>query len=157
MNLASLFGTKSPRDRRAHDPTRVWTGAADKTPVHTLLDQRGVPWRATVGELAERYGVAGGMIQIATPRPFLPGLARPLMARADQPLDAPASEFTALVRFGDDPAEDVRRTAEEVGQYLGRAIVRESREGAECLWRFGVASVGLHSTPDGCEISVRLA
>ena len=158
MSLASLLRLR-PRERRTHDPARAWTGPADATPIHSMLDQRGVPWRATRGELAERFGVAGGAIPIATPHPFLPGLVRPLATPVGPGLepDLAATEFTGLVRLGDDPLADVRQTAGEVGLYLGRARLAETRGGAECLWRFGDASLALVSTPDGCEIRIRTA
>lgn len=156
MSLASLFGLR-PREGRAHDPTRPWAGPADATPIHGFLDQRGVPWRVPRGELVERFGVTDGAIPIATPRPVLPGLVGTLTTPAGLPASLPADVFTGLVRLGGTPAADVRQVADEVSQYLGRARVEESRTGAECLWRFGAASLSLRSTPDGCEICIRTA
>ncbi len=157
MSLARLLGLR--REDRAHDPERAWKGVADATPIHGLLDQRGVPWRLSRGELAARFGTAGDVILIATTRPFLPGLVQPLATPAgpDLPPDVPAVEFSAVTRFGDDPVEDVRRTAAEVGLYLGRARVAQADRGATCLWRFGTASLSLASTPDGCAICIRTA
>lgn len=158
MSLARLFGSLR-REARAHDPERAWTGAPDATPIHGLLDQRGVPWRLSRGELAARFGVTGGVILIATTRPFLPGLVQPLATPGgpDLPPDAPATEFSAVTRFGADPLEDVSRTAAEVGLYLGRARVARTSQAATCLWRFGPASLSLASTPDGCAVCIRTA
>jgi hypothetical protein len=158
MGLGSLFGFGS-RESRMHDPSRPWTGPADATPIHSLLDQRGVPWRAARGELIERFGVTDGAIPIATPRPFLPGAVRPLATPAGPGLPAslPATEFTGLVRLGGSPSADVRQTADEVSQYLGRVRIDESRAGVECFWRFGSALLSLRSAPDGCEICIRTA
>ncbi|MBX3484373.1 hypothetical protein [Phenylobacterium sp.] len=156
MSLASLFGLR-PREGRAHDPSRPWAGPADGTPIHGFLDQRGVPWRAPRGELIERFGVTDGAIPIATARPVLPGLVGALTTQAGLPPSLPATEFTGLIRLGGTPVADVRQAADEVSQYLGRGRVEESRAGAECLWRFGAASLSLRSTPDGCEIRIRTA
>lgn len=157
MSLGRLLGTL--RRDRAHDPGRAWRGAPDATPIHTLLDQRGVPWRLSRAELSARFGVKGGVILLTGRRPFLPGLVRPLSTPAgpDLPLEARPSEFSAMTRFAGGPVEDVRRTAEEVGLYLGRGRVIRSGRAAQCLWRFGPASLSLASTPDGCAICIRLA
>lgn len=158
MSLASLFGLRL-REGRTHDPTRAWAGPADATPIHALLDQRGVPWRAPRGELIERFGVEGDAIPIATTRPFLPGVTGPVTTPAGPGLPAslPATEFTAHVHLNGSPAAAVRQTADEVSQYLGRVRIDESRAGAECFWRFGAALLSLRSTPDGCEICIRTA
>jgi hypothetical protein len=158
MSLGRLFGSLRRADR-THDPKRAWTGAADATPIHGLLERRGVPWRLSREELATRFGLTGDVIVITSRHPFMPGLAQPLSTPAgpDLPRDMPASEFSAVTRFSGAPIEDVRRTAEEIGLYLGRARVAHTSRHATCLWRFGPASLSLESTPDGCAICIRLA
>jgi hypothetical protein len=155
MSLARLFSLGGKG--RVHDPERPWSGPQDQTPIHGLLDQRGVPWRATRDELVERFGAEGEGVLIPTSRPFLPAVVGPLRAEAQVDAAGRASVFTALSRYGDDPAEDVRRTAEEIGQYLGRARVSRTGEEWGCLWRFGSASLSLRGTPRGCEIRIRTA
>lgn len=158
MPLARLFGSLRSR-RRAHDPTQRWSGPPDATPIHTLLDQRGVPWRLTAADLVQRFGETDGRVEIPTAQPFLPGLVRPLSAALDPhaPRDRPATAFSALVRRSGDPAGDLRLTADEVSLYLGRVRIHRSGRAATALWRFGAASLELVATPDGCRVDIRLS
>lgn len=151
MQLARLFR----REGRAHDPTRPWTGPADATPVHGMLDQRGVPWRLNRGDLVDRYGIETDetfqrpVVRIAEPRPFLPGLVAPLSVQVGPELSprVPATEYFAVAWFSDDARENVRRSADEVAQHLGRGRIANVQNAIEAQWRFGAASITLRGWP----------
>lgn len=154
MSLGRLFGFLR-RGASAHEVAAVWTGPLDDTPIHRLLDAKGVPWRAARGDLAQRYGVrtdpAYGwpVIPIETPEPLIDGLIQPLHAQAFETLSprAPASELFAVAWSGNDARRNIREAAAQLSAHLGPARVERQYNTMHAKWRFGRAGVELTVWP----------
>ena len=160
MSLGRLFGFL----RREPSTPTDWTGPPDDTPIHRWLDARGVPWRATRADLAQRYGVRTDpaydwpIIPIETPQPVVAGLIQPLHAQAFEVLSprAPAGEFFATVWVEDDARRNIRAAAAELEPHLGPVRVARQHNTEHAEWRFGRASVELTVWPRDLQANLSL-
>jgi hypothetical protein len=120
-------------------------------PIQAWLDDVGIPWKASRGELASRYGVTkerDGLVQeveIALARPALEGLVRPLRVQFFEQFTPrlPATEFYGETYFMPDEQANLRRTAAQLATVLGETPIDPHANTIRAMWTFGRAKVQL--------------
>ena len=124
-------------------------------PIQQWLDEFGVPWRLTLGELAERYGLkqeADGVSgRIDIPAPLLNGMIGPLTTRTYDSLSPlyPALDFGALISFSDNGKKAILRAKEELEPRFGRGhVLWYDPETRDYEWAFDAPSVSY--LPENC-------
>jgi hypothetical protein len=126
-----------------------------ENPIHAWLDDVGIPWKASRGELATRYGITrqphrfNEAVEIDLPRAPLEGLIRPICIQLSENFTPrlPASEFFGDVWFVPDERTNLRRTAAQFATVLGETPIGDYLNTVRAVWTFGRARVELLAWP----------
>lgn len=136
---------------------RKLTGSLLPSPdIGGWLDACGLDWRATRGELAQRFGVSADnpyqwdMVELAVEPPPMRGLLRPLSFQVfhiHSPLLPPA-RLTAHVWRGDDARGNLTWAMEQLAPALGQTkFTSQSANTLDAEWRSRRASLRLSVFP----------
>lgn len=129
------------------------------------LDAVGLPWRATRGELAARYGVRADnpyrwdLVSLDVRPPPLAGMLWPFSFQAF-PRYSPAMPPVTLsthVSVGGDAEANIGSAAERFARHLGAKAVTDQYNTQTVGWRWGTASVRLLVWPPGMQTGPRLS
>ncbi len=126
-------------------------------PVPGWLDVAGLPWRATRGELAARYGVHADnpyqwdLVPLDVRPPPLPGMLWPFGFQAFPRYSPkmPPVTLSTHVSIGEDTEANILSAAGGFAQHLGANAVADQYNTRRVDWRWGAASVTLIVWPPG--------
>lgn len=135
------------------EPSRLGSTPA-ANPVQEFLDERGLPWRESMADLARRFGVRPhpsydwDVVLLDPESMRLPGRLFPLAANATR-LGAPfpPDYFFTHVWVGDDPLANIECAAAAISTRLGAAPVGRRWNTLMCEWVAGPASIRLTGYP----------
>ncbi|MCA3080218.1 MAG: hypothetical protein ING71_15680 [Rhodocyclaceae bacterium] len=124
-------------------------------PVHSLLDQAGIPWRETRRTLIDQFGIekhpayGWDVINFSADANLVGGMIYPLSAQAFPQFSTayPATEFSSVCYFGEDERKNIQKAAKQLARKLGPAPVAVKYNTLHCEWKFGAASVSLTTWP----------
>ena len=133
-------------------------------PVLAWLDAAGLPWRATRGDLAARFGVHSDnpyewdLVSLDTRPPPLDGMLWPFGFQAF-PLYNPAVPPELLsthVWVGDDAEANIGHAAAQLDRFLGVRPIRDCGNTRTVEWRWDAAMVRLTAWPPAMQSGPKL-
>lgn len=136
-------------------PRRLAVPLGGVNPLQAWLDEREFPWRDSLGQLIDRFGMKThpayqwDMVAVPCPLP-LQGLIFPLAAQAfsNNNRHVPPDRFSAEIWLNDDPLTNLRYVADIISPLLGPAPLGCMASNAiGCRWQAGPASLSLTSFP----------
>ena len=124
-------------------------------PVQDWLDLARLPWRATRGDLAARYGVRSDnpyrwdVVPLDVRPPPLRGMLWPFgfQAFAQFSPAMPPVTLSTQVSVGDDAEANIRSAVADLAPYLGAKAIEDANNTRRVEWRSGDASVTLMVWP----------
>lgn len=158
--LDRLFGRRKPAPAAPPPPAvearPARPGAFGDSPLHRLLDEAGLPWRETRGELTARFGTEidpaydWEVLPLPGETPPLDGLIRPFTARSGLDLapQHPPTDFSAAAWWVPDARDNIQRAFDTLAPRLGQARIARRANTLHCAWTFGAAALELTAWPD---------
>ena len=124
-------------------------------PVLTWLDAAGLPWRATRGDLAARFGVRADnpyewdLVSLDVQPPPLDGLLWPFGFQAFERYNPamPPERLSTHVWVSHDAETNIGHAAAQLGRLLGDQPVVDRYNTRSAQWRFGTTLVSLTAWP----------
>jgi hypothetical protein len=146
--------TPVPRSEPGPEPTHLALTASGENPIHALLDELKLPWRAPRRAVEQELGIVQDpcyrqdvvrfdhAVQLADS--LTPWTARVFERFAPE---LPITDIDGIVWATPDTHANLQRAHDELARYLGPAAIGRQYNTLVCTWRCGAAAVGLIAWP----------